>query len=192
VDRWRRLESDHFGGYASGRESFAEQRRNRARGVLGRELSDSEADRAFERYLSFYRVGWRLFPDSPGALRRCRLAGLSVGILTNGNECLQLEKIRQMDLARQVDVVVVSGSVRKAKPAPEMFHEACARVGIEPWQALMVGDDVRADIEGAKRAGWQALRLDRLGEAHDSIASLDCIDPPYDRSLSTAYLTSDA
>jgi HAD superfamily hydrolase (TIGR01458 family) len=39
------------------------------------------------------------------------------------------------------------------KPAREFFLAGVERLGLEPAEVLMVGDDLRADVEGAQRAG---------------------------------------
>ncbi|HEU5248802.1 MAG TPA: HAD-IA family hydrolase, partial [Thermoanaerobaculia bacterium] len=51
----------------------------------------------------------------------------------------------------------------------EIFHRACRRIGVEPAEALHVGDSVAEDFQGARRAGLSALLLDRL-DRHPEIA----------------------
>ena len=41
-----------------------------------------------------------------------------------------------------------------SKPAPDRFLKALARVGVEPWQALHLGDDPRLDIAAAREVGY--------------------------------------
>ncbi|HEX6254174.1 MAG TPA: HAD-IIA family hydrolase [Euzebyales bacterium] len=49
------------------------------------------------------------------------------------------------------------------KPAPAMFVDALADLGCEPVAAVMVGDDVTADVLGAQRAGLTGV-LVRTGK----------------------------
>jgi HAD superfamily hydrolase (TIGR01458 family) len=49
------------------------------------------------------------------------------------------------------------------KPSPEFFEAALADLGAEPAQALMVGDDIEADVSGALVVGLQAV-LVRTGK----------------------------
>lgn len=49
------------------------------------------------------------------------------------------------------------------KPAPSFFHAAADSAGLIPATALMVGDDIEADVEGAIRAGFPAA-LVRTGK----------------------------
>ena len=49
------------------------------------------------------------------------------------------------------------------KPAPAFFHAALAALDVDGTQALMVGDDIRGDVEGAQAAGLRAA-LVRTGK----------------------------
>lgn len=51
-----------------------------------------------------------------------------------------------------------------AKPAPRIFHEACARLGLAPAQVLHVGDDPELDVAGARAAGLRTAWLNRDGQ----------------------------
>ena len=39
------------------------------------------------------------------------------------------------------------------KPAQPFFHAAVADMGLEPQRVAMIGDDVEADVRGAREAG---------------------------------------
>ncbi len=60
-----------------------------------------------------------------------------------------------------LDGVVVSGDLGFAKPHPAPFAEACARLGCRPAEALFVGDNWLADVQGARRAGMPMVHLRR-------------------------------
>jgi putative hydrolase of the HAD superfamily len=47
------------------------------------------------------------------------------------------------------------------KPHPSIFAAALQLVSVEPHDAVMVGDSVRQDVEGALKAGMQAILLHR-------------------------------
>lgn len=53
------------------------------------------------------------------------------------------------------------------KPAPGIFLEACAHMGLPPASVVMVGDDVQADVLGALDAGLQAA-LVRTGKFREA------------------------
>src|SRR5205085_11679835 len=60
-----------------------------------------------------------------------------------------------------VDAVVSSGRHGKTKPHPTIFRAALELLEVEPAEAVMVGDSLDDDIEGARAVGMGALLLDR-------------------------------
>ena len=52
------------------------------------------------------------------------------------------------------------------KPSPTIFRAALQRAKVEAGEALMVGDSVRQDVEGALRAGMRAVLLHRGAGRH--------------------------
>ncbi len=56
------------------------------------------------------------------------------------------------DLTR-FSYITTAENMHFAKPNPAYYAEILARIGIEPDEAIMVGDDVRNDIEAAARLG---------------------------------------
>jgi putative hydrolase of the HAD superfamily len=55
------------------------------------------------------------------------------------------------------DVTVFSDEVGRSKPAPEMFHAACAAFSVEPRAMVHIGDREPNDIAGAQGAGARAV-----------------------------------
>jgi putative hydrolase of the HAD superfamily len=57
--------------------------------------------------------------------------------------------------------VLVSSRVGFAKPDARIFHTGLRRSGIQPGEALHVGDSVAHDLEGADNAGLRGVLIDR-------------------------------
>ena len=113
--------------------------------------------RASMRVLSTLRDGWR------------------IGILTNGSPAIQRRKIEALGLEPLVDVVIFASEHGDGtgKPDPHAFHAALHRLGVVPAQTVYVGDDRRADIEGATAVGMSTIHLlARQDSACDCGASL--------------------
>jgi ribonucleotide monophosphatase NagD (HAD superfamily) len=72
------------------------------------------------------------------------------------------------------------------KPAPAFFETALARLGVDPDQALMVGDDIESDVLAAQRTGVTGILVKTgkyLPETHHAATGrpdhvLDSIDLP--------------
>jgi putative hydrolase of the HAD superfamily len=106
-----------------------------------------------------YEAAWprhlRLFPEVPALLDA--LAGrYRLGIVSNGLGEEQRRKIGPLGLDRYIEAVAISEELGVRKPAPAIFHHALAALDVAPHEAVHVGDDVGADIEGAHAAGLAA------------------------------------
>lgn len=71
------------------------------------------------------------------------------------------ESLKRIGLFRYFESIVISGEVGYIKPHPLPFRVVCEEMMLKPEQALFVGDNWRADIQGAKQAGMQAVWLTR-------------------------------
>jgi putative hydrolase of the HAD superfamily len=165
--RWAAVSERHYARYQTREITFTGQRRERVRDFLGTELSDVEADELFAGYLRRYEAGWTVFDDAVPALRRARTAGLTVAVLTNGDEDQQRRKLDRLGLAPEVDVLIASSALPAGKPDPRAFGSAVALLGVDAGQALMVGDSLEKDVRGAVAAGLPAVLLDRAGAHPD-------------------------
>ena len=69
------------------------------------------------------------------------------------------------------------------KPHPSIFSAALRLVEVSAAQAVMVGDSVRQDVEGALGAGMSAILLHRGDGAHPRESELARRGVPIIRSL---------
>ena len=86
-------------------------------------------------------------------------------IVTNGITSVQKSRFARSPLMRYVSDVVISEEVGASKPRPELFLLALSRQGVEPGDALMIGDGVGSDIRGANNAHIDACWLNTNGRA---------------------------
>ncbi|MDH3590138.1 MAG: HAD family hydrolase, partial [Gammaproteobacteria bacterium] len=80
--------------------------------------------------------------------------------VTNGNADLD-----RIGLAELFDHHVRAADVGAAKPDAEIFVAAARAAGVAPERVLHVGDAPLEDIDGAHRAGMQAVWLNRFGRS---------------------------
>lgn len=121
------------------------------------------------------RIGPRsleVFSDVPDALRRLRAEGYRLAIISNwqcglGHFCFEL------GIGDAFEHIVASAELGYAKPAREIFDEACRLLDLPPERVLHVGDSPADDVDGARAAGMHALLISRGEEAAGSVRSLD-------------------
>ncbi len=79
-------------------------------------------------------------------------------LVSISNGTAELERI---GLGEHFRFSVAACDVGVAKPAPAIFHHACARLGLAPSQVLHVGDDPHTDVAGAHAAGLHTVWINR-------------------------------
>ncbi len=125
---------------------------------------------------------FELYDDVPGVLRRLTAAGIRIGLISNTHRCLASFQ-SHFDLQGLISATVSSSKHGLMKPHPSIFAAALQLVSVDPQDAIMVGDSVRQDVEGALRAGMRAVLLHRGGGPHASEVELAAGGVPIIRSL---------
>ncbi|WP_193750479.1 HAD family hydrolase [Curtobacterium luteum] len=174
---WTRAEDEQYERWRSGAISFPEQRRERLRIVLpplGVTLpaDDAGLDDLFDDYLAAYRDAWRVFPDVVPLLRTLRERGYRIGLLTNGSEAQQLEKLAWTGLDAAFDAVCISERIGVQKPDPRAFTILAERLRVDPQACVFVGDDPEKDVQGARRAAMHAVLVDRAEPGAPDLATV--------------------
>jgi len=108
---------------------------------------------------------FELYDDVSFALRTLAGAGLRLGLISNTNRCLTSFQ-SHFELQGLIAATVSSFEHGYLKPHPSIFSTALSRIGARPGEAVMVGDSVRQDIEGALAAGMRAILLHRGDTPH--------------------------
>ena len=104
---------------------------------------------------ALYAAYWsrlRPLPGAAGLLRACKKHGLRV-VLASSAGGREFEVMRRaLDADDAVDDATSSGEVEASKPAPDLVQVALEKAGVEPAQAVFVGDTVW-DVLACRRAG---------------------------------------
>jgi HAD superfamily hydrolase (TIGR01662 family) len=84
------------------------------------------------------------------------------------------------DVIEKLSFITTADNMHFSKPEPAYYAEIIARVGIEPDEALMVGDSDVNDIQSAAKVGLRTVKVtpDTLPDFHASIVELEAIQPP--------------
>lgn len=90
-----------------------------------------------------------------------------LGLLTNGAPDLQREKMAGSGIAEYFDEIVVSGEVGFGKPNPRIYETMLSRLAVTADEALMVGNSLGSDVQGAQSVGMKAVWLNRAGRSRD-------------------------
>jgi HAD superfamily hydrolase (TIGR01509 family) len=88
-----------------------------------------------------------------------RDAGIRTAIVSYADIPVFEALLKQTGLAGSTDVEVCSEVARSCKPHAEIFHRALRTIGVEPSDAMFVGDSVADDIVGGNRIGMRTTLL---------------------------------
>lgn len=127
-----------------------------------------------------HRPSLRLAPESRRVLAALR-PSWRVGVLTNGPPDQQRRKVDALDLVPHVDAIVYAHECSDTgKPDALAFHAVLRALGASAARTVMVGDDPKRDIVGARASGCATIRVLRPhrlvcpdDEADAVVASLD-------------------
>jgi putative hydrolase of the HAD superfamily len=115
-------------------------------------------------------VHFELYDDALPVLDWLRERGLLIGLLSNSSRDLH-EFVAHHNL--RADAVLTSHAHGKTKPHESIFRAMLDLLGVAPAEAVMVGDTVDDDVEGARAVGMHAVLLDREGRYPDVAERLD-------------------
>ncbi len=118
-------------------------------------------------YVSISPTKKHLFEGAVQLLEYLKDKGYALHILTNGFREVQRIKIYNSGFEPFFDEVIISEETGFKKPAPEIFAITLERTGAAEEEAVMVGDDISVDIEGAKNAGIDGIWVNHNGAEAD-------------------------
>ena len=166
----------------SGLPTSERNERRRWQHIVKQVIDDvvNSQDELFERLWQHFAQPqhWRPYADVAETVHELLRRGYRFGIASNFDSRL-LRIVSGHPALSACESVFVSSEVGYAKPDPRFFRAIEGKLGVEPGQIALVGDDEVADVQGAMAAGWRAIRLDRVGKSLDSItirslAQLQC------------------
>jgi putative hydrolase of the HAD superfamily len=103
-----------------------------------------------------------LYDDVLETFRVLTDRGIGLGLISNSHRCLTSFQAH-FALNGWIAVAVSSPDERYMKPHPAIFQTALERMRVRADEAVMVGDSVSHDVQGARRAGMRGVLIARNG-----------------------------
>lgn len=143
------------------------QRLRRSFDALNYTIEDHLINTLSEEYISNLSSYNHLISNSIEVLEYL-YPGYNLHIITNGFQEIQQKKLQNARIDHYFDVIVNSEMAGVKKPNPGIFMLALEAAKVSPEKALMIGDNLEADILGARAVGIQALHYNAHNDpAHD-------------------------
>ena len=118
---------------------------------------------------------FRPYPEVPGVLSAWRERGLRLVVVSNWDVSLH-EVLERTGLTPLLDGAIDSAAFGAAKPDPSIFAAGLELAGCAAGEALHVGDDLEADVAGARGAGIEPVLVARNEAAPPGVRAVRALD----------------
>ena len=126
-------------------------------------FADPAAFEAFfeEVYLYFAKPeAWGIYPEVLEVLEALRDYGVDLVVLSNWDARLHAV-LDGNGLGEYLPQRFISAELGWEKPDPAIYRHVAEILRLPTTALLSVGDDSRNDVEGPRKAGWQAMQIER-------------------------------
>ena len=117
---------------------------------------------ALDHLFAITQTNWTLEEDTLPTLQKLEEDGYRMGLISNAGDDQDVQQLaRQFGIARYFDFILTSAACSYRKPHRRIFELALSNWYFLPSEAVMVGDNLDADIRGAQSVGLFAVWLSR-------------------------------
>ena len=148
------------------------------------DVSEDILRTALDRLFAVTQTNWVLEDDALATLQKLEENGYRLGLISNAGDDEDVQQLaRRFGIDRYFDFILTSAACSYRKPHPRIFELALSNWYFLPSEAVMVGDNLEADVRGAQKVGLYAIWLNR--RAGRRTPEQISIQP--DATLSTLY-----
>ena len=116
-----------------------------------------DPDEMNRRYFEFLGQGGAVYPGAVELVKKLSVH-FSLYIVTNGNAASQKTRLEHSGLLPYIQSYFVSDAVGVGKPDPRYFQYVFDHIpGFQREQAIVIGDSLSSDIQGAVNAGVDCI-----------------------------------
>jgi putative hydrolase of the HAD superfamily len=125
-------------------------------------VAEDAIDEVCEARLEFVRHCLVPRAGAVETLERLRSQGFRVGLITVCSTDVETAWPDTM-FAGLFDAEIFSSRIGLAKPDPRIYLACCEELGVEPHEAVFVGDGANDELAGARRVGMEAVLIHAPG-----------------------------
>ena len=104
----------------------------------------------------------KLFPHTIEILNYLKEKDYKMHLITNGFESVQIQKIKNAEIAHYFNEVITSETSNSLKPNKEIFEFALKSSNAVLSESIMIGDNETADIQGGINIGMDTVFVNHL------------------------------
>ena len=113
----------------------------------------------YDAYWNSFLKNMKPFEETLKTLKEIKKRGLGIAIVSDMTTHIQLKKLKKLGISKYVDFLITSEESGSEKPHSIMFLLALNKLKVSPQNAIMVGDNPVADIEGANSVGLYSVLI---------------------------------
>ena len=137
-------------------------------------VPESTIRNALDRLFAITQTNWILEEDALPTLQKLEMDGYRMGLLSNAGDDQDVQQLaRRFGIAKYFDFILTSAACSYRKPHRRIFEIALSNWYFLPSEAVMVGDNLDADVRGAQSVGlftvWISRRAGGRLEGQQSI-----------------------
>ncbi len=120
-------------------------------------ISDWAVDELLNIYLLTFCAFCKPRKGALAALKGFQNSGYKIGLVSNGKTPFQERNFHALGFGDLFDCIIVSEAVGVRKPDKAIFELGCRAANVSLEKSYFIGDNPKADIEGAKKAGMKTI-----------------------------------
>lgn len=124
-------------------------------------LSDEEVLYLCENFRKISLIYLCLFPDTLACLEGLKKAGKKIYLLSNAQRSFTWQELEATGLVPYFDGILISSDEGCMKPDPDFYDILCERYQLKKEECVMIGNELKSDMAGAKAAGIDGFYINR-------------------------------
>lgn len=112
-----------------------------------------------------------LYPTVKPALEQMQKK-YRLGIVSNAQEVFTMPELGLYGLDRYFEAIVLSAQMGMKKPNSRIFARALSDLNVKPSEAVMVGNDMVADMMGASKLGMKTIYIQQKNKSERSVTGV--------------------
>ncbi len=149
-----------------------------------KDVPDRTIRTALDRLFAITQTNWAVENDTRPTLQKLEADGYRMGLISNAGDDEDVQQLaRRFNIAQYFDFILTSAACSYRKPHPRIFEIALSNWYFLPSEAVMVGDNLDADVRGAQNVGLYAIWLNRRAAEKNS----DQLPVQPDATISSLY-----
>jgi HAD superfamily hydrolase (TIGR01549 family) len=137
------------------------------------DVPESILRNALDQLFAITQTNWTLEEDTLPTLQKLEVDGYRMGLISNAGDDQDVQQLAsRFGIARYFDFILTSAACSYRKPHRRIFELALSNWYFLPSEAVMVGDNLDADVRGAQSVGLFAVWISRRsgGRTEDQLS----------------------